>query len=80
MPAQHLWVLVTGVQEGHGALQDVWEVPRFRAAWPNCSRAQAACSSLLSAARLPLFSSGWGGDEREVNDFSYLQQVNDPRK
>lgn len=46
----------------------------------SCLGAQAGCSSLLSATRLPLFSSGWGGDEKEVNDFSYLQQVNDPRK
>lgn len=27
MPAQHLWLLVTGVQEVHGALQDVWRFP-----------------------------------------------------
>lgn len=41
---------------------------------------QAGCSSLLSATRLPLLSSGWGGDEKEVNNFSYLKQVNYPRK
>lgn len=80
MPAQHLWLLVTGGQEVPGTLQDVWGVPGFRAAWPTCSRAQAGCSSLLSATRLPLLGSGWGGDEKEVNDFPYLQQVNDPRK
>lgn len=37
MPAQHLWLLVTGVQEVNGALQGVWEAPGFRAAWPTCS-------------------------------------------
>lgn len=80
MPAHHLWQLVTGVQEVNGALQGVWEVPEFRGSWPACSRHQAGCSSLLSVRRLPPFSSGSGGDEKQGNHFSYLKQVNYPRK